>query len=56
MMKKFAVIIISLFLSNFITAQSHTYKVYNWSEVLNADPDTIYGISFSKNKLDSIPY
>lgn len=56
MMKKFAVIIISLFFSNFITAQSNTYKVYNWSEVLNADPDTIYGISFSKNKLDSIPY
>lgn len=55
-MRKFAVIIISLFLSNFIIAQSYTYKVYNWSDAINANPDTIYGISLSKKKLDSIPF
>jgi Leucine-rich repeat (LRR) protein len=36
-------------------SQSDSVKVYNWSELGNADPDTIYGISFSKIKLTEVP-
>jgi len=56
MMKKFVVTIFSLLLFNFLFGQSNTYKIYNWNEVNGADPDTIYGITFSKQKLDSIPF
>lgn len=30
-------------------------KIYEWEEIQGADGDTIYGVSFSKMKLDSVP-
>lgn len=46
--------IIFLGLIDLVSAQSD-YKVYDWQELEGCDPDTVYGISFKKNKLDSIP-
>lgn len=34
---------------------SQDVKVYEWEEVLSANPDTIYAISFEKNKLTEVP-
>ena len=36
-------------------AQLNHGKVYSWKEVQQANPDTIYAISFEKLKLDSLP-
>lgn len=31
------------------------FRMYSWEEAKNCSPDTIYGISFRKMKLDSLP-
>lgn len=36
-------------------SQSDSIKVYNWIDIANANPDTIYGVSLSKMKLGEIP-
>lgn len=44
-----------LFLSNVLQAQNSDIRIYLWSEVINANPDTIFGISFSKQKIAIVP-
>ena len=53
-MKKLFASIFLLFLCNHFVAQS-TYKTYSWSVAKNLSPDTVYSISFEKEKIDSIP-
>jgi hypothetical protein len=49
-------VIILLIGSNFqLSAQVGELRVYEWKDVLNASPDTIYGLSFAKLKLKSLP-
>lgn len=54
-MKKLFVVIFLLLCSPFGFSQEETYKIYNWEEVQSASPDTIYGLSLAKMKLDSLP-
>ncbi|MEJ6583798.1 MAG: leucine-rich repeat domain-containing protein [Crocinitomicaceae bacterium] len=35
--------------------ENFDFRVYNWEEVQSANPDTIFGISFEKLKLESVP-
>lgn len=51
MKKRFVIIL--LLLTEFSYAQE--VKIYPWSVAKSALPDTIYGISFQKMKLDSLP-
>ena len=37
------------------TSYAQSSKVYSWEEVLNANPDTIFSISFEKMKLEVLP-
>ena len=56
-MKKIFVIILLTF-ANQLFGQEYSLdsvKMYEWSEVLAADPDTIFGITFEKKKLDELP-
>lgn len=39
----------------FCFSQEDSIKVYHWTELLQANPDTIYGVSFSKMKLTELP-
>lgn len=52
---KYIFAIIFLGLTSSLFAQSE-YEIYDWEELSECDPDTIYGISFRKNKMDSIPF
>jgi len=55
-MKKTFVIISLLSFSPVLFAQeTDDVKVYSWEAVLSANPDTIYGISFGKQKLTELP-
>ena len=47
--------LIFLLLSFHNLAQKEVPKIYQWSEVKWANPDTIYAVSFEKMKLDSLP-
>ncbi|MFK7785352.1 MAG: leucine-rich repeat domain-containing protein [Crocinitomicaceae bacterium] len=49
--KQFALILILL--SSFGYAQE--FDVYDWEEVQNADPDTVFAISFEKDRLSTLP-
>jgi Leucine-rich repeat (LRR) protein len=54
--KQFALILIlwsSLGFTSVVNAQD--VKVYEWNDVQSANPDTIYAISFEKNKLTELP-
>lgn len=53
-MKKFVVSSLLLLLCSISIAQSQ-YKTYLWSEAKSLGSDTIYSISFEKEKIDSIP-
>lgn len=35
--------------------QEHTLNIYSWEQVKNANPDTIFGVSLSKLKLEKLP-
>lgn len=54
-MRKLFGLILILFVSANTIGQQDSIRVYNWEEVLNANPDTVFGISFTKMKLDSLP-
>lgn len=54
-MKKQFVILLFLQLFSLALGQENGHKEYLWSEVLNANPDTVYSISFTKEKLTSVP-
>lgn len=57
--KQFALILIlwsSLVFTEFGSAvRAQELKVYDWEEVQTADPDTIFAISFAKNRLTELP-
>lgn len=53
MMKKLFVLFL-LHINGF-TAFTQQHSVYEWHEVVKSNPDTIFGISFSKMKLSSLP-
>lgn len=55
MRMRFIFATIFLALTSQLFAQSD-YKIYEWEELKQCDPDTVYGISFRKNKLDSVPF
>ena len=38
-----------------VSGQEESIHVYDWLEVQSANPDTIYGISFEKLKLEFVP-
>jgi len=50
---KYIFVLFSLVLTSSVFGQD--YKVYDWDELTECDPDTVYAISFRKYKLDSIP-
>lgn len=54
MKKLFAICIWSL-ISLFGHSQIDSVKIYHWSELKKYDPDTIYGLSFEKMKLEKVP-
>ena len=35
--------------------QEHTLNIYSWEQVKNANPDSIYGLTLSKLKLEKLP-
>ncbi|MCH2231262.1 MAG: hypothetical protein MK105_13040 [Crocinitomicaceae bacterium] len=54
-MKSLFVIILFLANSLLCLAQKEDYPIYDWEDVQNASPDTIYGLSLAKMKLDTLP-
>ena len=54
MMKKLVAVILTLFVFNSIFSQAN-YKTYSWSIAKLMNPDSVYSISFEKQKLNSIP-
>jgi Leucine-rich repeat (LRR) protein len=53
MMKTIAVLLL-VFVINCFFAQEN-YKIYSWESAQKLGKDTVYGITFSKTKFDSIP-
>jgi len=53
-MRKIVVLFLIQLLFSNIYSQS-ILKTYSWEEIKNANPDTVFSITFEKNKLDSIP-
>ncbi len=54
-MKKIFAFLFLLSLSNKFVAQID-YKTYPWNIAKNLSPDTVYSITFEKEKLDSVPH
>ena len=54
MKMKYTFVLFSLVLTSIAFSQSD-FKVYDWDELIECDPDSIYAISFKKHKLDSLP-
>jgi Leucine-rich repeat (LRR) protein len=48
-------IILQGFLPNPCKSQEFEFQIYNWEELQSANPDTIYGISFAKDKISELP-
>ena len=58
-MKLLFVVFLALIISHPVFLQKEkslsNIKIYQWEEVVHANPDTIFGISFKKNRLSSLP-
>ncbi len=54
-MKKLFVIYLIGFNFFNLNAQTGDLKVYRWSEIAGCNPDTVFGLTFEKLKLDTIP-
>lgn len=54
MKKLYAICILSLF-STLSIGQDDSVVIYHWSDLKSYNPDTIFGLSFEKMKLDKIP-
>ena len=54
MMRLLFMLFLSSLWSSFFS-QKETFITYNWSEVQGANPDTIFSISFAKEKLSELP-
>lgn len=55
MKKRFALILILWCSFGFAELFAQDLKIYEWEEVQSANPDTIFAISFEKNKLTELP-
>ena len=53
-MRLLFVLFLSSLWSSFFS-QKETFITYNWSEVQAANPDTIFSLSFAKEKLSELP-
>jgi Leucine-rich repeat (LRR) protein len=53
-MKKIVANLLLLLVCNIVSSQS-LYKTYHWEIAKNLGPDTVYSISFEKEKLPSLP-
>ena len=53
-MRNLVFILATIFLSKTLDSQNNI-KTYNWSELSDVFPDTIYSISFQKEKINSLP-
>ncbi len=53
-MKKLAVVILALLVFNTLISQTY-YKTYTWEQAKNSSPDSVFSISFEKQKLISVP-
>ena len=50
--------LLSIFLlvsTNYAFSQKFDFNVYHWEEIQNANPDTIYGVTFAKEKRTELP-
>lgn len=54
-MKKLFVLCIWSLISLFGNSQIDSVQIYHWTELKKCNPDTIYGLSFEKMKLDKVP-
>jgi Leucine-rich repeat (LRR) protein len=54
-MKKLFVVSLTLLLSNALFSQEPGLRIFSWEEAKGASPDTVYAISFSKQKLTTLP-
>jgi Leucine-rich repeat (LRR) protein len=54
-MKKLFVLFLAISFQSITLLASKPIKVYSWEEALNANPDSVFAISFEKLKLDSLP-
>ena len=54
MMKKLVVVILALLAFNNLISQSN-FKTYTWEQAKNLNPDSVFSITFEKQKLKSIP-
>lgn len=54
-MKNLFVLSIWILLNSSAIAQIETFPIYDWAELKKCNPDTIYGISLEKLKLDKVP-
>lgn len=54
-MKKLFAIILFLQLCDATFSQEEEYRIYTLDEVSNANPDTIYGLTLAKQKLEVLP-
>ena len=58
-MKLLCVIFLALIISHPVFLQKENafpkVKIYQWEDVVDAKPDTIFGISFRKNRISSLP-
>lgn len=54
-MKKLFALFFLISLRLTVLGQDENITIYTWLEVQSANPDTIFGISFEKLKLESIP-
>lgn len=55
MSKLFALFFLITCKSTLLGQVEQSYRVYSWEEVKNAAPDTVFGISFEKLKLEVVP-
>ncbi len=53
-MKKLVAVILALLVFNNLNSQTN-YKTYTWEQAKNLSPDSVFSISFEKQKLKSIP-
>ena len=54
-MRKLFVTFLIVSIISGLHAQVEGVKIYNWSEIKGCNPDTIFGLSLEKLKMDTIP-
>jgi len=54
-MKKLFVLFLAISIQSFALLANKPIKVYSWEEALNANPDSVFAISFERLKIDTLP-